>query len=131
MLIKRELYLSKIRNYYESDLIKVITGIRRAGKSKILEQIIVELKQMNIPDHQIIYVNFEDLDYEHINDAYKLNEFVQSKTADDQKYYLLFDEIQHVKSFEKAIASFKATKMCPFLLQEVTLDFFRENLPHF
>lgn len=60
MLIKRELYLSKIRNYYESDLIKVITGIRRAGKSKILEQIIVELKQMNIPDHQIIYVNFED-----------------------------------------------------------------------
>ncbi|VEU81102.1 putative ATPase, AAA+ superfamily [Haploplasma axanthum] len=110
MIIKRELYLEKIRNYYESDLIKVITGIRRAGKSMILEQIISELRQSGIQKEQIIYVNFEDLDFEYINDAHKLNDFAKSRIINNQKYYLLFDEIQHVKEFEKAIASLKATK---------------------
>jgi len=112
MLIKRELYLSKIRNYYNIDLIKVLTGIRRAGKSRILEQIIDELKNANIDENHIIVINLEDMDYEYINTSSKLNDYVKSKIKDDNKYYLFLDEIQHVKDFEKAIASFKATKNC-------------------
>ena len=112
MLIKRELYLSHIREYYDADLIKVLTGIRRAGKSKILEQIIDELKERGIHETHIVFINFEDLDFQYLNTANKLNEYVKSKIIDDRKYYLFFDEIQHVKDFEKAIASFKATKNC-------------------
>jgi predicted AAA+ superfamily ATPase len=112
MLIIRELYLSKIRKYYDIDLIKVLTGIRRAGKSRILEQIIDELKNSGIDQNHIIFINFEDMDYEYINTSSKLNDYVKSKIKDDKKYYLFLDEIQHVKDFEKAIASFKATKNC-------------------
>jgi predicted AAA+ superfamily ATPase len=112
MLIKREIYLSKIRKYYNIDLFKVLTGIRRAGKSRILEQIIDELKNTGIDENHIIVINFEDMDYEYINSSSKLNDYVKSKIRDDNKYYLFLDEIQHVKDFEKAIASFKATKNC-------------------
>ena len=112
MLIIRELYLSKIRKYYDIDLIKVLTGIRRAGKSRILEQIIDELKNTGIDENHIIAINFEDMDYEYINTSSKLNDYVKSKIKDDNKYYLFLDEIQHVKDFERAIASFKATKNC-------------------
>lgn len=112
MLIKREIYLSKIRKYYNIDLFKVLTGIRRAGKSRILEQIIDELKNTGIDENHIIVINFEDMDYEYINTSSKLNDYVKSKIRDDNKYYLFLDEIQHVKDFEKAIASFKATKNC-------------------
>jgi len=112
MLIKREMYLSKIRKYYDIDLIKVLIGIRRAGKSRILEQIIDELKNTGIDENHIIAINFEDMDHEYINTFSKLNDFVKSKLIDDNKYYIFLDEIQHVKDFEKAIASFKATKNC-------------------
>lgn len=112
MLIKREMYLSRMRNYYDSDLIKIITGIRRSGKSIILKQIIDELRGTGVDEDHIIYLNFEDFDFEYINTASQLNEYVKLKITDGKKYYLFFDEIQHVSSFEKAIASFKATKNC-------------------
>lgn len=112
MLIKREMYLSRMRNYYDSELIKIITGIRRSGKSIILKQIIDELKSTGVDEDHIIYLNFEDFDFEYINTASQLNEYVKIKITDGKKYYMFFDEIQHVSSFEKAIASFKATKNC-------------------
>lgn len=109
--IKRELYLSQIRKYYELDLIKVLTGVRRSGKSIILKQIIKELKQKT-DDKHIIYVNFEDFEFEEIDTAKKLHEFIKSKIKDSNKYYIFFDEIQHVKEFEKVLASFRATLNC-------------------
>lgn len=109
MYIKREQYLKEIRQYYEIDLIKVITGIRRSGKSKLLESIIEEIKEIGINDDHIIYINFEDLDYEFIDTAQKLNKFIKDKIFDQNKYFIFLDEIQHVDQFEKAIASFKAT----------------------
>jgi hypothetical protein len=112
MLYIRELYLSKIRPYYDIDLIKVITGIRRSGKSKLLEMIVNEIKDKGIPSHRIIYINFEDLDYDYIKDAMTLNAIIKSKITDDGRYYILLDEIQHVHQFEKALASFKATLNC-------------------
>ncbi len=109
MLI-REKYLSKIRPFYDVDLIKVIMGIRRCGKSVVLSQIIDELKNKGIKDSQIIYINFEDEDYNFIKDDIDLNEFVKNKIVNKEKYYLFFDEIQNVKEWEKAINSFKSTK---------------------
>lgn len=109
MYIKREQYLKEIRQYYEIDLIKVITGIRRSGKSKLLESMIEEIKENGIDDDHIIYINFEDLDYEFIDTAQKLNKFIKDKILDQNKYFIFLDEIQHVDQFEKAIASFKAT----------------------
>ena len=67
-MIKREKYLSQIRDFYDKDLIKVITGIRRSGKSILLKQIMEELKEKGIKDNHIIYVNFEDVKYANIND---------------------------------------------------------------
>ena len=110
-IIKREIYLSKIRKYYDIDLIKVLTGVRRCGKSIILNQIIDELK-LKIPEDHIIYVNFEDFEFEEINTAKKLHEYIKPFIKDSEKYYLFFDEIQHVKEFEKVLASFKATLNC-------------------
>ena len=109
--IKRELYLNQIRKYYELDLIKVLTGVRRSGKSIILKQIIEELKLKTDAQH-IIYINFEDFEFEEIDTAKKLNEFIKSKIIDSNKYYIFFDEIQHVKDFEKVLVSFLATINC-------------------
>ncbi len=109
--IKRELYLNQIRKYYELDLIKVLTGVRRSGKSIILKQIIEELKSKT-DDKHIIYINFEDFEFEEIDTAKKLHEFIKSKIIDSNKYYIFFDEIQHVKDFEKVLASFRATINC-------------------
>ncbi len=109
-MIIREKYLSKIRPFYDQDLIKVIMGIRRCGKSVILMQIIDELKEKGIQESQIIYINFEYEDYAFIKTDTDLHEFITEKMVNKEKYYLFFDEIQNVKNWEKAINSFKASK---------------------
>lgn len=107
-MIKREKYLKRIRLFYEQDLIKVITGIRRCGKSVILNQIMDELRQSGVKDEQIIYINFEFTDYIGINDAKKFNEFIEKKLINKNKYYVFFDEIQNVDRWEKVVNSLKA-----------------------
>ena len=67
-MLKRELYLKRIRDFYDSDLIKILVGIRRCGKSVILEQIIEELKNKGINEDHIIYVNFEFIEFEELTD---------------------------------------------------------------
>lgn len=112
MYIKRELYLKKIRPFYEVDLIKVLTGVRRCGKSILLEQIEEEFLSNGVNQEHIIKVNFEDMQYERIRTCEKLNKYVVSKVRDDGKYYIFLDEIQHVRNFEKVLSSFRATLNC-------------------
>ena len=107
-MIIREKYLSKIRPFYDQDLIKVITGIRRCGKSVILTQIIDELKAKGIEKDQIIYINFEFEDYYDICNHKDFNKYIESKILKNKKYYLFFDEIQKVEKWELAVNSFKA-----------------------
>ena len=106
-MIIREKYLSKIRPFYDVDLIKVITGIRRCGKSVIMNQIIDEVK-MNNNNSNIIYLNFELKEYSFIKDDNVLYEYVKNKITNKKKNYLFFDEIQNVLNWELAINSFKA-----------------------
>ena len=106
-MIIREKYLSKIRPFYDVDLIKVITGIRRCGKSVIMNQIIDEVK-INNNNSNIIYLNFELKEYSFIKDDNVLYEYVKNKITNKKKNYLFFDEIQNVLNWELAINSFKA-----------------------
>ena len=115
-MIKRELYLNKIRPFIDSDLIKVIIGIRRCGKSVLMKQIISEIKEKHVDDAHIIYLNFEDLQFSFIENEMDLYRYIKDKIQDEGKYYLLFDEIQNVKNFEKAINSFRATLNCSIFL---------------
>ena len=107
-IMVRNKYLDRIRPYYETDLIKVLVGPRRSGKSMILKTIKSEI---DADDEHKIMINFEDMDYHSINDASKLNDFIREKIKDG-RYYLFFDEIQHVKEFEMALASFKVKYDC-------------------
>ena len=109
MRLKREHYLEQIRPYYEVDLIKVITGVRRSGKSILLETIRDELIERGADGDHLIYLNLEDLDYEYIKNASDLNKEIKTRIVDDRKYYIFLDEIQHIEEFEKALASFRAT----------------------
>ena len=109
-MLKRELYLSRIRDFYDSNLIKILVGIRRCGKSVILQQIIEELRNRGIDEKHIIYINFEFIEYEELTDYKKLNEYIKDKIKDDLIYYLFFDEIQNVDNFEKVINSLRASQ---------------------
>jgi len=109
-MVKRELWLKKIRPFYENELIKVLIGIRRSGKSIILKQIQDELLANGInPDH-IIFINFEDLAFSFIKNETDLHNYIKPQIVDDKKYYLFFDEIQNVKNFEKVLNSLRATQ---------------------
>lgn len=108
-MLKRELYLSKIRGFYDSDLIKILVGIRRCGKSVILTQIIEELKEKGITDNHIIYINFEYIEYEELRDYKKLNSYIKGQIKDENLYYIFLDEIQNVDNFEKVINSLRAS----------------------
>lgn len=112
MYIKREKYLQKLRPFYEVDLIKVLTGVRRCGKSILLTQIEEEFLARGVDESHIIKVNFEDIQYEKIRTYEKLNKYVISKITDEAKYYIFLDEIQHVRNFEKVLTSFRATLNC-------------------
>ena len=103
--IKRENYLSILKNFKDQQIIKVITGIRRCGKSTLLELFIDCLKENGVEDNQIISINFENSDYEYLQDRKKLYEYLKSKLAKNKKTYIFLDEIQNVHEFEKTVDS--------------------------
>ena len=108
-MLKREIYLSRIRGFYDSDLVKILVGIRRCGKSVILRQIMEELKEKNVDEKHIIYVNFELIEFEELQDYKKLNKYIKEKIVDDKKYYVFLDEIQKVEKFEEVVNSLRAS----------------------
>ena len=108
-MLKREMYLSRIRGFYDSDLVKILVGIRRCGKSVILKQIMNELKEKNIDEKHIVYVNFEFIEFEELQDYKKLNAYIKEKIVDENKYYVFLDEIQKVEKFEDVVNSLRAS----------------------
>ena len=111
-IIKRNKYLDEIRPFYDSKYIKVITGIRRCGKSELLKQIIYEIKNSGIDEKHIIYLDLEGKTGEGITTRKKLEDRIDSLIIDDAKYYIFIDEVQHIKKFEEAIASVRVSYNC-------------------
>jgi len=102
-MILRETYLSKIRPFYRKDIIKVLTGFRRSGKSVLLEQIREEIGESNS-----IYLNFEDLGNQHLCEYRRLHDYVDGIIGDSsEQFFLFFDEIQEVEGWEKAVNSLR------------------------
>ena len=127
-MVIRERYLKLIRPFYNQELIKVLIGIRRSGKSVILRQIMDELKKTNIDDSHIIYINFEDYDYEEYTEPKKLNNYVKDQIIDDKKYYIFFDEIQNVDEWEKVVNSLRATENTSIFITGSNSDLLSSDL---
>ena len=127
-MIIRERYLKNIRPFYDQDLIKVLIGIRRSGKSVLLTQIMDELKNSNIDDNHIIYMNFEDLDNEEYTDYKKLNKYIKEKIKDKDKYYIFFDEIQNVDSWEKVVNSLRTSENTSLFITGSNSDLLSSDL---
>lgn len=112
-MIKRETYMRRIRPFIGSDLVKVMTGIRRSGKSVMLELIQDELISSGVNENNFISINFEDLRYAHLSDAMALHEEILKRAEQiSGKVYLFFDEIQEVSNWEKCINSFRVSLDC-------------------
>ena len=127
-MIIRERYLNLIRPFYDQDLIKVLIGIRRSGKSVLLTQIIDELKLKGISNQHIIYINFEDFDYAEYTEPKKLHNFIKEQIIEDEKYYIFFDEIQNVNSWEKVVNSLRATKNTSIFITGSNSDLLSSDL---
>lgn len=112
-MIKRKFYLEKIVKLIDTEDIKVITGVRRCGKTVLLKQIIDELENRGIASENIIYLSFESSKYKNIRNDDDLDEFIFSKTNNlNGKIYLLFDEIQKVKNWEVSLNSYRVDLEC-------------------
>ncbi len=106
-IYKREYYLNKIRGFYNDTMIKVITGIRRCGKSYYLKSIIEELKNNGINDNDIIYIELDKKEYQYIKKPKQLEKVIDSYIKDNNFKYIFIDEVQNVKGFESLINSYR------------------------
>ena len=106
-LIKRPLYLNELKENKDVDLIKIITGIRRCGKSSLMELFHQYLLETGIDKSKIIHMNLESLKYNELSDYLSFYNYVSDKIENTGKTYLLFDELQVVSGWEKAIESFR------------------------
>lgn len=102
-MVERKEYLEDLINFKDKNLIKVVTGIRRCGKSTIFELFQDYLKHIGIEAEQIILVNLEDGDYREIRTAEKLYQYVEGKISKDRKNYVFLDEVQQVQNFQEAV----------------------------
>lgn len=105
-MILRPTYIDAIIPFIDKPQIKIITGIRRSGKSVVLRLLKEELLQRGVQEEQIITINFESFAFVELTKAQNLYEFVKEKITNPQKHYLLLDEIQEVEDWEKAVNSF-------------------------
>ncbi|MCI7222671.1 ATP-binding protein [Fusobacterium sp.] len=106
-MIERKTYIEQIKPFINTDLIKVLTGIRRSGKSILLKLLVEEIKKMGINSKQIITLNFEDIKNKRLCIAESLNDFILSEAKKGEKNYLFLDEIQEVENWEKVINSLR------------------------
>ncbi len=107
-MLKRDEYIKKIVPFIDKDVIKVLTGIRRSGKSVMLKLLMEELKNIGINEKQFIYINFENLKYRNLKNYERLYDFILNKVDNKYKsYYIFLDEIQEVEEWEKCVNSLR------------------------
>ena len=107
-MLKRDEYIKQIVPFIDKDVIKVLTGIRRSGKSVMLKLLMEELKNRGINEKQFIYINFENLKYRNLKNYERLYDFILNKVDDKYKsYYIFLDEIQEVEEWERCVNSLR------------------------
>lgn len=106
MKIKRKEYFDKLIGYKDKKIIKVITGVRRCGKSTLLNMFQDYLRTQAVTDEQIIYINFEDYDFEELWDPKVLYAYLKERIVSEKMTYLILDEIQNVRDFQRVVDSF-------------------------
>lgn len=104
-LIQREQYLEFLRRHKDQDVIKVVSGVRRCGKSTLFELFKQELLASGVKANQIISINFEDLEYEPLQEYHALHEYIVERLIPETLMYVFLDEVQHVPQFEKVVGS--------------------------
>ena len=104
-LIQREQYLKFLRRHKDQDVIKVVSGVRRCGKSTLFELFKQDLLASGIKANQIISINFEDLEYEPLQEYHALHKYIVERLLPDTPMYVFLDEVQHVPQFEKVVGS--------------------------
>lgn len=109
-MVERKEYLEKLKLWKDEQVIKVVTGIRRCGKSTLLMQYQEYLKQSGVDADRIIAINFEELEYEELCDYKKLYEYIKARLSSDKTTYIFLDEIQKVPCFEKVVDSLYVKK---------------------
>lgn len=115
-MIERTQYLNQLIQFKDTDFIKVITGVRRCGKSVLLQQYRDYLKSTKIKESSIIYINFESFDYQFIRDEVSFHNLLESILPKKGKFYLLIDEIQFVENWQKVINSVRASFSCDIVI---------------
>lgn len=104
-LIQREKYLEFLRRHKDQDVIKVVSGVRRCGKSTLFELFKQELLASGVKANQIISINFEDLEFEPLQEYHALHEYIVERLISETPMYVFLDEVQHVPQFEKVVGS--------------------------
>ena len=110
-LKKRDLYLNKIIAFQDTEPVKVVTGIRRCGKSSLLKLMVAHLKENGITDEQIVEINFESHAFKNMNSD-TFYEYVKEQVIPNKRMYMFFDEVQRVPNWEDAINSFRVDFNC-------------------
>ena len=110
-LKKRDLYLNKIIAFQDTEPVKVVTGIRRCGKSSLLKLMVLHLKESGITDEQILEMNFESHAFKNMNSV-SFYEYVKQHIVPNKRMYLFFDEVQRVPNWEDAVNSFRVDFNC-------------------
>ena len=124
-MLKRKEYIRKIIPFIDKDVIKVLTGIRRSGKSVMLKLIMEELRNRKIDENQFVYINFENLKNRNLNNYDKLYDFILNKVSKKYKnYYIFLDEIQEVDEWEKCVNSLRVDEDYNF---DIYIKYFFSN----
>ena len=117
MLFPREKYLRRIRGFYDAaDIIKVITGVRRCGKSSLMMIIADEIREKGVDESHIIFLNLDQRGYRKIRTQDQLEELIEKRITDHRLHYLFIDEIQNVKGFEEVINGFREDGNCSIFI---------------
>lgn len=110
-LKSRDVYLNKLIAFMDTEPVKVVTGIRRCGKSSLLKLMVMHLKKIGIAENQIIEINFESFDFKDMT-ADKLYHYVKNRSLPDKRMYLFFDEIQRISKWEDTVNAFRVDINC-------------------
>lgn len=104
-MIERQEYMRRLIAFKDKQVIKVVTGIRRCGKSTLLEMYQDWLRKQGVQEEQIIAINFEDMDYEDLTDRKALYQYLKSRLVSGKMTYIFLDEVHHVHDFPKVVDS--------------------------